>query len=243
MANAKTNAKKATTVSEQTVRTVTGRGWAEWTRTLIKAGGRGWSHKEIVGWLAANTELSSWWRQSVAVEFEKATGKRVLGQTADAGFQVGVRTTVRAAVSAVWEALVSPAGKSLWLGSKTAELSAKAGYRGAGRVSGEVRVVKPRDRVRFTRAAPGGAASTVQIALEAVGAAKTTITFHHDKLQSSEEREAMRGHWKGVAERLGRLIDSPAKVAKSPAKKSPSKARPKAAGARPGARPARSRKP
>ena len=82
-------------------------------RCLKLPGARDWSHKEIVAWLAANAELSGWWRQSVAVGYEKATGKRVLGETADAGFQVGVRTTVAAPLEAAWDALVSPAGKAL----------------------------------------------------------------------------------------------------------------------------------
>jgi uncharacterized protein YndB with AHSA1/START domain len=194
---------RKTDVSDAAVRKATGWGWDDWFALLDAAGARDWSHKKIVAWLAANAELSGWWRQSVAVAFEKAAGKRVLGETADAGFQVGVRTTVAAPLEAVWHALVSPTGKARWLLSETAELVPGAAYEAPDGTEGEIRVVKPLDRIRFTYRRPvAAAASTVQIALVRSGQAKTAITFHHEKLRDPDERELMRRHWKDVAERI-----------------------------------------
>jgi hypothetical protein len=93
-------------VSEEAVRAATGRGWSAWLAALKKAGARAWTHKEIVAWLAACSEMSGWWRQTVAVAFEKAVGLRVVGQTGGAGFQVGVARTIAAPIGKVWEALV-----------------------------------------------------------------------------------------------------------------------------------------
>jgi uncharacterized protein YndB with AHSA1/START domain len=197
------------TISDAAVRRATGRGWAEWIALLDAAGAQAWSHKEIVAWLAAHAELSGWWRQSVAVGYEQATGKRVPGETADAGFQVGVRLTIAAPPASVWKALCSPAGMAHWLGSEVAELAPGAGYETTDGTRGEIRVVKPADRIRFTRRGrQASTPSTVQIALAPSGEAKTTIIFHHEKLRDTHEREAMRKHWKAVADRMKAMIDS-----------------------------------
>jgi uncharacterized protein YndB with AHSA1/START domain len=187
--------------SDEAALKATGRDWPAWRKLLDEAGASDWSHKQIVAWLAENTDISSWWRQQVTVGYEKMSGKRLLGQTADAGFQVGVRRTFPLPLEQTWDALTSPDAMTLWLGAADAVLAPGAAYGGAG-VAGEIRVVKPRDRVRFTRTEGSGAASTVQIALTATGPAKTSLTFHHEKLSSSEERNAIREHWRAVADAL-----------------------------------------
>ena len=50
----------ATEPSDAALRKATGRGWDEWIEVLTAAGAEHWSHKEIVAWLAANTDLSGW---------------------------------------------------------------------------------------------------------------------------------------------------------------------------------------
>jgi uncharacterized protein YndB with AHSA1/START domain len=190
--------------SDDAVRAATGRGWDEWTRILNDAGARDWSHKEIVAWLKRE-EISPWWRQQVTVGYEKITGKRIMGQTADAGFQVGVRKTYPLAIDELWRRLVEPEAMKLWLGSDDLRLEPGLRYQGA-EGEGEIRVVKAGDRVRFTRSAAGGKPpSTVQIALSASGPGKTAITFHHERLGGPEERERMRAHWKRIADRLREL--------------------------------------
>lgn len=196
-----------TDISDATVSKATGRGWDEWIALLDAAGARDWSHHEIVAWLAGHDKLSGWWRQAVTVGYEKATGKRVHGETCQGDFQVGVRVTVAARIEAVWAALISSTGKTEWLGSDAA-LAPKTMYRAHDGTEGEVRVVKPLARIRFTRRSPGApAASTAQIALAASGDARTGITFHHEKLRDADEREVMRRHWKAVAERIKALVE------------------------------------
>jgi uncharacterized protein YndB with AHSA1/START domain len=185
----------------------TGRSPAEWQAVLDAAGARDWPHPRIVAWLREQHGLSGWWGQSVTVGYERAIGRRALGQTAGAGFQVGVSRTLAASAEAVWRALLSPEGRALWLGTaRPAELAPGAAYQAPGGTSGEIRVVKPGDRLRLTRRLPGEAASsTVQIALQP-GEARTVITFHHEKLPDAAAREAMRAHWRGVADRFAALV-------------------------------------
>ncbi len=59
-------------------------------------------HASLVQRLAAeHPELSGWWQQMIVVEYEKETGRRVTGETADAGFQVGIQKTIDAPAHAV----------------------------------------------------------------------------------------------------------------------------------------------
>ena len=75
------------------MREATGRGWEEWLESLDAAGALDWEHKEIVAYLEReHPEVTSgWWRQSIAVGYEQARRKLQVGETADAGYQVGVQ--------------------------------------------------------------------------------------------------------------------------------------------------------
>jgi hypothetical protein len=85
-------------VSPESLRRATGRAWTEWLEALDAAGAANWEHKEIVAHLERDhTEVdSNWWRQSIAVGYARARRKRAVGETAAAGFQVGVQRAIDA---------------------------------------------------------------------------------------------------------------------------------------------------
>ncbi len=193
---------KAETMSDAAVRKATGYDWAEWRLLLDRAGAKDWSHKEIVSFLSTAQEvdpLSGWWQQTVAVGYEKMIGRRVVGQTADAGYQVGVQRTLPLSLAATWRFLVSDDAVRDWLGGGVdTELAAGVRYATEDGISGEIRVVKPGDRIRLTRQEGTGASSTLQIALTPSGDRKTSVRFHHEKLTSTADRERMRQSWTEV---------------------------------------------
>jgi uncharacterized protein YndB with AHSA1/START domain len=190
-------------ISSESVREATGRGWEEWLETLDAAGAAEWDHKGIVAYLGREhaEATTSWWRQSITVAYEQARGKRVAGETADTGFQVGVQRTVAASADEAWELLASR--PELWLGEGASlELAEGERYVVPG-ASGEVRVVKPGDRLRMTWQ-PGGwqAPATLQLTLSESGPGKTAINVHLEKLPDADAREAMRTHWREALERV-----------------------------------------
>jgi uncharacterized protein YndB with AHSA1/START domain len=188
-------------ISSDSVREATGRGWDGWLETLDAAGAADWSHKEIVAFLKREhgESTTGWWRQSLTVGYEQARGKRVVGETADAGFEVGVRRSVDAPIDDVWDLLASRT--ELWLGKPVA-LRKGERYSVPG-ASGEIRVVKPGDRVRLTWQPEGWAApATMQLALSRAQSGKTTITAHLEKLPGAEARDAMRAHLREALDRL-----------------------------------------
>ena len=198
-------------ISARTVREATGRDWAAWLEELYAAGAADWEHKQIVAHLErGHPELSGWWRQSVAVGYERARGRRVPGQTADAGFQIGVRRTVGLPPAEAWELVVGR--PDLWLG-EGARVAFAPGERyavppgnGAPGARGEVRVVRPGDRMRMTWQPDGWPAPAIlQITVTPAAAGRATIGLHLEKLADAEAREAMREHWR---EALGRVADA-----------------------------------
>lgn len=84
------------TVSDGAVEAATDRRWDAWFAALDEAGAAERSHKEIVAWPRDEASLANAsWQQNVTMEYEKARGMRAtVGETADAGFQVGAQRTV-----------------------------------------------------------------------------------------------------------------------------------------------------
>ncbi|HEU5469100.1 MAG TPA: SRPBCC domain-containing protein [Actinophytocola sp.] len=191
-------------VSSETVREATGRGWSEWLELLDEAGAVEWDHRRIVAYLEAEyAELTGWWRQSITVGYERARGLRAVGETSS-GFQVGVQRAVPATPDEVFALLVSQ--PELWLGEK---IVVEPGVRFAG---GEIRVVKPADRIRWKWQAAGwDAAATLQLTILTSKSGTTAVHVQVEKLPDTVAREAMRAHWRGVLEKVaGALVSEDA---------------------------------
>ncbi len=105
-----------------------------------------------------------------------------VGKTKDAGWQIGHSRTVGASVEDVWELLSSDAGVAIWLGGGVSTPLVKGQtYRTSDGTVGEVRSVRPHDRVRLTwqpRSRPDHA--TVQIAVTSARSG-TTIRLHAER--------------------------------------------------------------
>ena len=194
-------------MSGEAVANATGRTWNEWLAFLDDLGAEGSSHKEIVAILAGPGGLANvWWQQSVAIGYEQARGKRVVGQTSAGGFQIGVQKTLPISADMAWELLTGEAGLALWLGMVD-RLQFRKGeeYETASGNSGEVRSVVPGERIRLTWSSPELAGpSTLQVTLVAAGE-KTSVRFHQERLSSLGERELMRSHWREVLDELMEL--------------------------------------
>lgn len=63
----------------------TGCTWRRWVRILDDAGASGWPHKDIARHLGDAHGLPPWWRQTVAVGYERIRGLREIGQQRVAG--------------------------------------------------------------------------------------------------------------------------------------------------------------
>ena len=191
--------------SADAVRKATGRTWQGWFAALDDAGAADMDHKRIVAWLRDHAGLQhAWWQQNVTVEYEKARGKRAaVGETADAGFQVGAQRTLATTAERAWAWLTTRPGRDLWLGP-IADLPLEKGRRFETEdgVSGEIRTIRPGTRLRLAwRPDDWERPSTVQVTVTSKGE-RCTVGFHHERLPDAETRLAMRERWTAV---LGEL--------------------------------------
>ena len=197
---------KVAGIGTRAVEDATGLGWDGWLAELDDRGAEELDHGEIVAELEALDVESGWWRQAIANGYEVERGLREEGETLDAGFQVGVQRTIRVEPAALWELLLSPEGRALWLGESEAfDAEPGANYETADGTTGEVRTVKPGERLRMTwQPADRDAPTTLQLTLSCPrnDASKTTLGVHHEKLADGEEREAMRAVWRDALDRI-----------------------------------------
>ena len=190
-------------ISDDAVRDATGRGWKEWIDLLDQEGAREKSHREIAAMLVDRDyieEGNEWWAQSVTVGYEYAKGRRVTGQTADAGFQMGAQKTLPVTAEKLWEWLTSSDGMPVWLGSGVEDMSLEKGarYRTNEGTNGEIRSVYQAEKLRLTwQPADWDNETTLQLYLNDKGD-RTALGFHHEKLADADQRAEMKKHWKGV---------------------------------------------
>ena len=209
-ASKKTATKKALVserVTDDAVKEATGRDWKAWMRALDAAGAAELNHKQLVAHLAREVE-SGWWRQSIAVAYEQARGKRVVGETADTGFQVGVVRTLPMTAPKLWEWVTKQPER--WLGpGATLKLEPGQRYEVRGRrgtpgVRGEIRVVKPGQRLRMTWQ-PDGWEKPATLQLTLVPKVRgASLNVHMEKLPDAKAREAMRERWSEVLAKIAK---------------------------------------
>ncbi len=202
---------KINNISSEAVEQATGRGWDAWIAFIDERGGKDLDHKAIVALVGGQGGVKKqWWQQMVTVGYEHARGRRVVGQTADAGYQLGVQRVIPLEQGELWDLLVSEAGLRVWLGPGAGGLTLAPGeqYSTHDGLSGEVRTVKAGHKLRLTwQPADRARPTTLQLYLSCPRntTEKTTLGIHHEKLDDTAERDRMRAHWKGVLDALVRL--------------------------------------
>lgn len=196
--------------TDDAVKKATGKNWQAWFTLLDKKKAGTMTHTEIARMLREKKLITKpWWSQMVSNIYEKERGKRVTGETLDAGFQVDVTKTIPSAAKDVWDLLTSPKGTGVWLGEELPlTLEPGATYATAKGITGEVRTVSPGTRLRLTWQPKGPSTqTTLQITVTPRKSTHgTCIGFHQEKLKSSKQREMMRRHWQGALDRLGNIL-------------------------------------
>ncbi len=197
---------KINNVSTEAVQKATGKNWDEWLQIIDKTGGEKLSHKDIVTFLGENYDISPWWQQMITVGFEFARGRRVTGQTADDGFQIGVQKTVAVPQEKVWDFLLSKKGLHIWLGEiDNIILKKGAEYLTEDGTIGEIRSIIAAQKIRLIYKPKNyKKETTLQISLSCPRntRSKTNINFHHEKLSGTQQRNEMRHHWKKVLDHI-----------------------------------------
>lgn len=197
-------------ISDDAVHNATGRRWDEWFTLLEEEGAAEMPHPDIVRLLMDRGHIedgNGWWAQAVTVEYEYHLGRRTLGQTSNAGFEIGVQKTLPVTVDEAW-ALVVGAGRGVWLGAEMPDLEFDAGSTASAEgYQVEIRTIRDRERIRLRWQPPGRPEPTVLQLHFGDKGDRTALRVHQEKLSNPDERERMKEHWRGVLGRLKVLAD------------------------------------
>ena len=130
-----------------------------------------------------------------------------VGQTAETGFEIGVRRTTPIGHAEAWRLVTSTEGVNLWLGPTSGiALEWGAIFHLDDGASGQVRVVTPGSHLRVSWQ-PGDwpRSSTIQVRVIPSGD-RTVIAFHQEHIPNASSREARRSHFRSALDGLQRLV-------------------------------------
>ena len=99
--------------SDERIRERTGRGWEEWFALLDSWGAESMGHTELVGRVAAQLRVHAlgWDAQAVTTSFERARGKRAVGERIGGdGFVATASKTIGAGAEQVFRTFVDARG-------------------------------------------------------------------------------------------------------------------------------------
>lgn len=190
-------------ISNEAVLKATKKTWDEWGKLLDESGGKKLNHRELVQIVTDTGLVSPWWAQMVTVGYEKSRGLRVLGQTADAGYQIGVQKTINLPADILWKEMLLGSLLPIWL-NDSSNFKPEVGYKFiAGSISGEVRTLDERKKIRMRyQDAKNQKPTTLQLYFMPSGQDKTSLRFHQEKLASQKERQRMKEYWQEVCAKI-----------------------------------------
>jgi len=175
-------------MSDAAVKAGTGRDWAAWFAALDRAGAATLDHKGIVAILTDAHGVPRWWRQMVAVEYERARGLRAPHETAT-GYSVAVSKTLAISLPKLYAATARDATRAKWFPKGRFESSS-------------------RTKDKYFRGAWGKGAR-LEINFYAKGAGKAQLAVQISKLVAKPDVETQREIWKTALGKLQSLLERP----------------------------------
>jgi len=196
-------------ISDEAVKTATGRDWSAWIAVLDADGCRAMDHAPLARHLADRHGVAAWWSQTIAIEYEIARGTRERGQRSS-GFGVDVQRTVAAPVERAWAAWTVAGELARWFTTE-AEVDLRVGgrYRNADGDAGEFTRIEPNQRLRFTWEQPQHRhGSVVEVTFTDRGDGRTTIRLSHTRLGSADDVADLRTGWSWAMDSMKAYLET-----------------------------------
>ncbi len=201
---AKRPSKAATRISDEATVRATGKTSAEWYALLDADHAELWSHRERVSFLRRHG-VAPWWQQMIAVNYERARGLRLLGET-KAGFEFGISRTLAVAPERAWELLTAGVGLEAWAGDGTdVELRKGASQQLRGKRV-EVRGLTPGVRLRLAVTEPGVPQRIIQMSVAPAANGRSSIRFHEEHLPGIAARKRAERRWHDVMDEVEDIL-------------------------------------
>jgi hypothetical protein len=169
-------------IADDSVRSRTGRGWAEWFELLDAANAAELDHPGIVALLAEHPGVSGWWRQSIAVAYEQARGLRAPHEKTD-GFEISASRTIGVPLATLYQAWSDPSLRAAWLEGDRLDVTSS----------------RPE---RSLRGRWGDAEGRIDVGFAERGDRKSKVALNHGRLRTAEDAARFKSYW---TDRLARL--------------------------------------
>jgi uncharacterized protein YndB with AHSA1/START domain len=179
---------KSPRMSDEAVKTKTGKNWKEWFAILDKAGARKMTHQEIVKVLHTDHGVGSWWQQMMAVTYEEQRGLRDRHEKL-AGYQISVSRTVGVSVPKLYKAFATEKGRAQWLGE-------------------DALVVRTATANKSMRVTWKDGKSSLEVSFVAKGDNKSQVVVQHSKLPNAASAAKMKTYWGQALDRLRGLLEN-----------------------------------
>jgi uncharacterized protein YndB with AHSA1/START domain len=175
-------------VSDEAVKSKTGKDWAEWLSVLDAAGGQTMTHKQIVSILVDQHNVPDWWCQMITVGYEQARGLREKYQKTD-GYSASASKTFNYSITDVFTAWVDDSMRIRWMPQNIIEIRKSTKDRSL--------------RIKWLENS-----SPVNVDFYPKGDGKTQISINHDKLDNQEDVTRLKDFWKKALEQLNQILEN-----------------------------------
>ena len=178
----------APSMSDASVLRATGQNWADWFRRLDKAGAATLDHKAIVKTLGERHSVTSWWRQMITVEYERARGLRMKHEKSDGTFTASASKAINAPVEKLFAAWTDAKKRTKWLPHATMQIR-----------------IGTANKSLSARWGPGPSKLTVGFLAKAPG--KSLVQLDHNALPDLAAVGKIKTYWRAALERLKALLN------------------------------------
>ncbi len=161
-------------MSDDAIRSGTGKSWDEWCDLIDQFPGRTDGHKAIADHVRNDFGLNGWWAQGVTVGYERITGLRLPHQMADGSFTANKSRTVTIDGDELRRLLLDDDGRAHLFPDLPTSLRSKPTTKA----------------VRLT-IGPGVAT----VSLEDRGGGRAKVTIGHERLPTSDDVEEWKFYW------------------------------------------------
>ena len=168
-------------MSDEAIRSNTGRGWDEWCDLVEAFAGHTDGHSAVVEHLMEVHGLTGWWAQNVTVSWERITGQRLPFQRSDGLFGVSRTRTVEVDADELRAMLMDEEGRDALFPDMTTDLRSKP-------TSKNVRLAMEEGSAQF--------------ALVPKPDGRTAVTVAHERLPDHTVVPAWQEYWTAWLEAL-----------------------------------------
>lgn len=174
-------------MSDEAVKTKTGKNWKQWFVILDRAGAKKMSHQEIVKCVSSEHQVGPWWRQMIAATYEQQRGLREAHERPD-GFQISVSKTLDVPVRSAYQEFANEKRRAVWLGETNLA----------------VRKATPNKSIRVTWK---DGKTSLEIAFYEKATNKTQVVLQHSKLSDARSAAKMKTSWRAMLDRLQTALE------------------------------------